>query len=310
MQHTRLFVIWLLCASVWASAIDFPLYLKWDRRDLRNPIVRQTQYPILCGDTFRAFCDFQVDELSTEFDPTVVTRGSTVFVAMKYLKFFFEKIVPEIQSPFVLVTSNGDGQIDERYLSYIEHEKIAKWFGRNITIEHPKVCCIPLGLTWLSRIPGEQIKPYFSDLTREKFFAEKPIYCYLNIRRTHPHRDKVLEIFADKPFCKTASFMPFDEYMVEVASSRFVLSPRGFNLDSFRTWEALYAGSIPVIDVKEIRGVYDGLPVILVEDWNLVTPEFLEAEFEKLKSQTFHLERLHAQYWLDQIQEAKNISQK
>ncbi len=226
---------------------------------------------------------------------------------MGYLKFFFEAIFPQIQHPFVLVTSNGHGAIDEKYRPYIEHEKIGKWFARNATIEHPKICCIPLGVPWYSTATHALVNTYFSSLKRDNYFAEKFIYCYLNIRCTHPARAKALELFKTKPFCMISKFCPFERYIAHVESSRFVISPRGFNIDCFRTWEALYAGSIPVIESRGIDRVYDGLPVIIVDDYEQVTQEFLDAEFAKLQTKTFDLQKLHAEYWFNLIREAQEM---
>jgi hypothetical protein len=234
---------------------------------------------------------------------------------MKYLTFFLNTILPEIQHEFILVTSNENesalstfersGAIDDSYLLYLENDKIIKWFGRNIVAKHPKLCCIPLGVTWLENVPHSLIHACFSDLRVENYFSNKQIYCYLNIRNTHPSRPAVSSIFSNKPFCTVSKFVPFEQYMSHLTASRFVISPRGFNIDCFRTWEALYAGAIPVVESRGIDDIYEGLPVIIVDDLNTVTKEFLDAEFEKLKGKVFHLERLHAQYWLDKIQEAQ-----
>jgi len=261
---------------------------------------------LISGDTFRSYCEFQIDETITSFDPSLVQRGDALFVRMEYLRFFLDAIFPAIQHPFVLVTSNGAGVIDEMYLPYLEDPKIIEWFGRDVVIEHPKLCAIPLGVTWLQSIPYQVVKTYFSHLTTELFFSDKLFYCYLNIRNTHPStRPRVLEIFANKIFCKFSRFVPFELYMAHVASSRFVISPRGWNIDCFRTWETLYAGSIPIVESSGLNALYEDLPVIIVEDWNQVTKEFLEVEFEKLRKKTFRLEKLHVQYWFDKIQRAK-----
>ena len=264
-----------------------------------------SHYPLITGDTFRYFCDCWADEYCMDFDPALVKKGTTVFVSLKYIDFFLETILPEIQNPFILVTSNGDGTIDDRYLPFVENEKIIKWFGRNIVAKHPKLQCIPLGVNWLNTIAHPLIENYLSNLTQENYFSEKSIYCYLNIRKTVSERTEVLDIFSKKSFCTIFKTVPFETYMSHLSSARFVISPKGFNIDCFRTWEALYAGSIPVVESRGINDVYEGLPVIIVDDLSTVTKEFLDAEFEKLKGKTFHLERLHAQYWLDKITEAQ-----
>ncbi|HEV7736009.1 MAG TPA: hypothetical protein VGO47_01370, partial [Chlamydiales bacterium] len=242
-----------------------------------------SHYPLITGDTFRCFCDCWADEYCMDFDPALVKKGTSVFVSLKYIDFFLEIILPEIQNPFVLVTSNGDGTIDDKYLPFLENEKIIKWFGRNIIAKHPKLQCIPLGVNWLNRMAHSLIENYFSNLQQENYFSEKSIYCYLNIRKTFSARTEVLDIFSQKSFCTISKTVPFETYMSHLGSARFVISPRGVNIDCFRTWEALYAGSIPVVESRGINEVYEGLPVIIVDDLRTVTKELLDAEFEKLK---------------------------
>lgn len=270
-------------------------------------MLRASHYPLLTGDTFRAFCDHHIDETCVDFDPSFVQKGDTIFVGMGYLRFFLDTIVPEIKHPFIMVTSNGHGFISDIYLPYLEDGKIFHWFGRNILIKHPKLTCIPLGVSWLHPKGHPILNAYFSNLSIQHYFADKPIYSYLAVNNTSPARLASTKYFAKQSFCTVASKMlPFDQYMQTLRGSRFVMSPRGFNIDCFRTWEALYAGSIPVVESLGIDSIYEGLPVIIVKNMLKVTKELLDAEFEKLKQKTFDLRRLHPDYWFDKIKEKQH----
>ncbi|GMI07538.1 hypothetical protein TrLO_g8253 [Triparma laevis f. longispina] len=65
------------------------------------------------------------------------------------------------------------------------------------------------------------------------------------------------------------------------ASHAFVLSPFGNGMDCFRTYEILLLGAIAVIPSGDSEGrrwpaareTYEGLPVIVVDDWTEVKPE-------------------------------------
>ena len=54
------------------------------------------------------------------------------------------------------------------------------------------------------------------------------------------------------------------------ANFGFVVSPHGRGLDCFRTWEALLMGAIPIVKHSPIDGLYDGFPVVFVEDWSAI----------------------------------------
>jgi hypothetical protein len=295
----------LLIWSIELSAIPIPENLREAHIPVqRNPQNRPSHYPLISGDTFRACCDLVIDETSTDFDPKLVKKGSTIFVGMPYIKFFLDVISPEISEPFILVTSNGDGTIDDTFFPYLDNENLVKWFGRNIIATHPKLTCVPLGVSWFASEKNYQkLNTYFNKLTVNHFFKNKPTHTYLNMHNNHFSRGPILEYFSTLPFCRLAKRTIFSNYMNHLSSSRFVLSPRGFNIDCFRTWETLYAGSIPIVESHGIDSLYKDLPIIVVDNMLGITKEFLDQEFARLKQQEFHLEKLHAGYWINLIKE-------
>jgi len=70
-------------------------------------------------------------------------------------------------------------------------------------------------------------------------------------------------------------------YYNGLAHAKFVASPMGHGRDCYRTWEALALGAIPVMlssnSSQLDRAKYEGLPVLWVDRWEVVTPDFLEA---------------------------------
>jgi hypothetical protein len=91
------------------------------------------------------------------------------------------------------------------------------------------------------------------------------------------------------------------EYQYElVASSHFVLSPRGNGLDCFRTWEALSLGTIPIVKRSgPFDEIYKGLPVLLVGRWEDVTLELLERTLQEWRHRRFpNLKRISIAGWL------------
>jgi hypothetical protein len=92
-------------------------------------------------------------------------------------------------------------------------------------------------------------------------------------------------------------------YVDLVARSAFTLSWPGLGWDCFRTWEALYLGSIPVL--KKTGGaldrLYDGLPVLYVDGWEQVTRQLLLDTLQNFSTRTFNFDKLTQQWWNDQI---------
>jgi hypothetical protein len=96
-------------------------------------------------------------------------------------------------------------------------------------------------------------------------------------------------------------------YLAELRSSKFILSPSGMGLDCYRHWEALYMGTIPVLEhFNRSDGMYrnfDDLPVVWIDHYENLTPEFLEEEYKRIVAQagTYNYEKLTRQWWIHKI---------
>ena len=77
------------------------------------------------------------------------------------------------------------------------------------------------------------------------------------------------------------------DYYEALVRSKFVLAPRGYGRDTFRVWEALTLGSVPVMrrlsrEASAEYEKYDGLPIVWVDEWEQVTPSLLRTRWEEL----------------------------
>lgn len=63
------------------------------------------------------------------------------------------------------------------------------------------------------------------------------------------------------------SFMTPVDYHARLRDSMFVPSPRGNGADCHRTWEAIYAGAVPIVLRSDWAFDHLGLPVLVVEAW-------------------------------------------
>ena len=97
-------------------------------------------------------------------------------------------------------------------------------------------------------------------------------------------------------------------YLLKLQQYRFVLSPPGNGPDCHRTWEALLMGCIPVVLSGPLNAVYEGLPVLILDSWDDLTPSRLTSTYKKFRygHHTFAFERLFSPYWLGLIDGAKD----
>lgn len=91
----------------------------------------------------------------------------------------------------------------------------------------------------------------------------------------------------------------------EQAQYAFVTSPSGAGMDCHRTWEALALGCVPIVKRSPMSDVFDGLPVLVIDDWSQVNPAYLKEQALRLQAEVFDYSRLLLQYWVSQIQTGK-----
>jgi len=91
-----------------------------------------------------------------------------------------------------------------------------------------------------------------------------------------PDRTKALR-FVEKSKWIEMAVLPRDEYFVALARSKFMLYPRGNGVQSPKGYEALLLGCVPIVTrhpaFEELAD--RGLPLLIVEEWNDITEEFL-----------------------------------
>ena len=98
----------------------------------------------------------------------------------------------------------------------------------------------------------------------------------------------------------TDTLLQMNHHYDILASSHFVLSPRGNGLDCFRTWEALALGTIPMVKKSgPFDAMYEGLPVLLVSRWEDVTLELLQRTLQEWRHRRFpNLKLISVAGWL------------
>lgn len=249
--------------------------------------------------TFRQCADFIVDK-PHKFDNSKVQAGDIIYVEGGVLQAFFFQCHPRIAFPYILITHWSDVGMPGSGASKLDDSKLIAWFAINVEKVHPKLTPIPIGVNYNKR-SGLEIAVKKANETAKSHL----LYMNFNLS-TYPHERKpVFKLFHGKSFCYESNVKSFEDYAKDLAASKFVLSPRGAGLDCFRTWEAIYMGSFPVVRSSSLDPLLEDLPVLIIDDWKQVTEEFLNLKYEELKNKTYNMEKLTPEYWIHMIQQKK-----
>jgi len=305
------------------SSYTSPIYLEFIRQtelvrhiskvDINRTSLRPHSLPFVSGDTFRAFAHHLFDETSFNLSTTAerikmqaaalkVSQGETVFVKTDMLHMFFAFIHPSINANYILITHNADDCPDE-FLHFLENNKIIKWFAQNIGRKHKKLHPLPIGFP-NARYPHGNVNNVITILRKgcpPILSRHRPYLLYVNIRLTEKRRLYLRQHFRQFPKVRfMAGQSSHLRYLHNMCMSKFVLSPVGNGVDCHRTWEALAMGAIPIVQKSNISKLYEGSPVLMVDDLLKVTKDDLMS-FTSVAFETKQLNGLWARTYLRQM---------
>jgi hypothetical protein len=75
-----------------------------------------------------------------------------------------------------------------------------------------------------------------------------------------------------------------DQFFERLGNAKFTICPRGNALDTFRFYDAIYSGSIPIVVKERFHELelFKDIPILFlekIEDFNTLTEEFLEKKY-------------------------------
>uniref|UniRef100_A0A6T6N8I7 Exostosin GT47 domain-containing protein n=1 Tax=Timspurckia oligopyrenoides TaxID=708627 RepID=A0A6T6N8I7_9RHOD len=208
----------------------------------------------------------------------------------------------------------------------LDHHRVRLWWVTNheCSFTDSKLRYLPLGSVENCCSPHSQseiisaLQRIHSDSasrTRSYHYSnpQQLIYLSIGLKSGHTpkieHRMSVIESLKSLYPELQNDFSKFQTYTFfkKASSYPFVASPRGIASDCYRHYQALYSGSVPLVDFHHslIEPLKD-LPIIFVTDWNNVTVEFLVQKSKELLSRKdpFHWNKLSQLYWYDKVIES------
>jgi hypothetical protein len=220
--------------------------------------------------------------------------------------------IADSSKKYVVITAR-DLPVDQRRFNSIP-ASVLKWFGNNVTHHSSLTHGIPIGLPPLNLVfnpddgkTGPDKRAEICQLIETEKEIENLVYVNHLNRTNNGEREHLYSSFKKFPWttCKGGDKrINYSEYIRDVHSHQYMLSPPGKGIDCHRVWESLYLGTTPIVKRSSAMSWFSELPIIFVDDFSQVNPEFLTNESVKLKDKT--LDMLKMSYWESLIRQAQN----
>jgi hypothetical protein len=201
------------------------------------------------------------------------------------------------------------------FVDFIESEKIIHCFIQNCAIIHPKITKIPIGMDYHTfrnqgLTPQRQENIMMNIHKNAPPFWERIPKCYGNFHFSYKGSkfgydriDAMTCISTDCIVYEPIYSQKYECYQHQTQFA-FVISPHGNGLDCHRTWESICLGCIPIVKTSVLDDLYDGLPVLIVQDWSDITMELLKNTIAEFKERIIHgngigfsMEKMTLHYW-------------
>lgn len=129
----------------------------------------------------------------------------------------------------------------------------------------------------------------------DNYFQTKQIFLYKNYTKWCG-RER-FDYFLNQPYILSRHNLPIEEYIADLKDSLFVLCPPANGFDTYRCWETLYCGSIPIVLKNEFYNYFNELPIIQIDSYEQISIEFLDFKFRELMVKNINLEKLTLEYY-------------
>ena len=251
---------------------------------------------IISGENLQLLCDVtvitkEIEKFHTSLSPSVkkvymecpdysMIQGK-VFVYTHILDEFIEKIWPNMNDKYILMTHNSDHGIHSQHLSLLNDDKLIHMFSQNTWIEHPKLTALPIGIANSMWPHGQPSSIEHLINIKNNVSKKERIYVNVNESTNRKHRSKVLEVMRNNSLSDFyPQNRPHRDYLSEMAGYKWILSPKENGVDCHRLWEVLYSGGIAICDDSVNARAFKnmGLPIILVDDYSKITLEWLNGQ--------------------------------
>jgi len=221
----------------------------------------------------------------------------------------FQKCKKNKNNKYIVMQSTimDAGHIDKKIVKRMP-DNVVKLYSKHLGVLHERVTSIPIGRDFRNKAAYLSVK-----LDNNRTFNNL-LYCNFAINTNKKNRLRVYNLFRYRDWVTQVEVREWlrypisrEEYLRQVHSHKFCLSPEGTGIDCFRTWEALYLKSVPIVQESIHMTAFKDLPILFTKDYSEITKKYLEEKYEEMLEKDYNIEKLHFSYWKHLIMRDKKL---
>lgn len=172
-----------------------------------------------------------------------------VFCQVDQLQEFADIYLPKIESKFVLLTGKWGLpglKLSATVHEILNHPLVVYWFSQNQVFRELSIAPFPYGV----EVRAAPAVVREARRARKKSVHSRSKILFIPHSSIHPHLEGASRRFRESMSGVMKHKMSHGEYLSEIARHLMVLSPGGDRPDTYRHWECIALGSVPVSNLE------------------------------------------------------------
>eukprot|EP00995_Heteronema_vittatum_P009351 NODE_466_length_1363_cov_227.510654_g335_i0.p1 GENE.NODE_466_length_1363_cov_227.510654_g335_i0~~NODE_466_length_1363_cov_227.510654_g335_i0.p1 ORF type:complete len:420 (+),score=47.18 NODE_466_length_1363_cov_227.510654_g335_i0:63-1322(+) len=219
---------------------------------------------------------------------------------------------------FFLISTELDGHNDMLYSEIVKSKHILRVFVTHLHGNGSKMYSVPLGLP--THFHKNLLDPVPFDFferarRRSKVLPAKLVTTKFDLgtrllAARYGRRRALLSILKRRRELHFRQWnisgkINYTDFFALIQDHSFFLSPSGSGIDTFRTWEVLLLGRVPVVNTLPDSRLWEELPVaVMRHDWTDLSKQTLEGLWQlwyASAERQFNVERLFMPFWIMKV---------
>lgn len=222
-------------------------------------------------------------------------------IELQSLKYLNDKQFKYVDQLYIGFSDDTFDELKENIIP----KSVQRIFCHNSNVISPRVSWLPLGRD-----------PFGSAAYKVPPKLERHGLVLANFSKaTHPVRAMLAKQIAGREFIVDEVLDGYGRYVgyryspeqfyAHLSGFKFCICPRGNGIDTYRTWDALHLGVIPiVVSEANFHNEMRDLPILFIksyEDYKFLNRSYLEQCFDEMLNKSFNFGKLTSKYWLERM---------